>query len=262
MKNRYKYLNLVSLYDNMKILSFDCATRTLGYCLLEYRAVELFANFAQESAAALQACRLGPEEYNNSAVGIGDNLVLYKVWTCGVIDVTAGRLMRNVSLNRRRRLLVAALDKLMAEVTCINGHIDIVLLEDQPAKLNKGSRLVQEQIAMYFTMALGRPLGYNVPALTAGPKIKTIKPWRKLQCNFAEVLLGPRHIIVGKKDKVRAYAANKRRSVDVFARALSRGIVGAGPALLFKWPASVRDDIADAFLQAVAWAEEYGSLAL
>jgi hypothetical protein len=249
-----------------RILSFDCATRTLGYALVECRNIA--DNFGEDAAnvrAWIDDRTLATRQSLPK-----DCLSLYKLHNCGVIDVTAGRLIRNVSANRRRLMLIAALGRLIESLfhaenggaqgsTCALRPGDVVLLEDQPAKLNKGSRLVQEQIAMYFAM---RP--------ELGLKIKTIAPWRKLQCAFARAMCGAikkEGCVAGKsnkyKDKRAAYARNKRYSVDVLSRALVRGVVSGGgigaaspAAMLYKWPAAVHDDIADAFLQAVAWAED------
>lgn len=202
---------------SFKILSFDCANKTMGYCIM------------MVNAAAIN----DPQIYiNNLKNGAADNY-LFKLIAAGVIDICGGKLMKNTTSSARRRCLIERM-KFIFE----NWDFDLILLEDQPFGKNKYSWAVQEQIATICTL-------WNIP-------FKTIKPKMKLRLRFgsaAGITIGN---YIEKWGKGRP--TNKKFARDLMRWAMSIDLFHCGGMKKLNGiSAAFHSDIADSILQVIAF---------
>ena len=200
--------------DKIKILSFDCANRTLGYSI-----IEVFIKAFED-----------PYDFIYKKYIKNHNQLLFTLLKCGVYDLCRGQLLKNTNINKRRKHLLEFFNKLIDE-----NSIDFVLLEDQPFGKNKYSWAVQEQISMICSLK-------NI-------KCKNIKPKEKLYINFNKEITIENYI----KKYGRSRPTNKKFAKDLLRWCLSMKIFGQDMSILRGTPAVFHSDVADSILQVVAF---------
>jgi len=207
-----------------RILSFDCANRSLGVLDADVNVEieqDLIA-FAQTDRLCLAIAEAKQGDYTAAYAAVKDlaNITEFiKVRFSGVVDVLGCKL-KDTDPIFRVKCLKAALDKLEPA-----NSDTFVLIERQPPTRNYKSSSVQDQICMYY----------------ADCKLALMNPRAK---NRIHVLAGLEHSVFAKRCRD-LYTANKQHSAaniaefsDCFDLHLLDGIKKAN-----------HDDIADAVMQ-------------
>lgn len=204
-----------------RVVSFDIGVKNLACCVLE-----LDRDPTARGAAAAGA---GPERAR----------VLF--WT--VFSLAAEK-ERIPSVNELSGRLFAVLDELVLGLERVAGvaTLDMVLLENQPSRLNGAMKSLQMMIYSYFQLRRhweGRALA--VQMVSAGQKTQGH------DCAIAT----PESR--GYKPK-KGYALNKWNAVQI-----AHSYVAGDDALARRFAAHrKKDDLADALCQALAWARRHG----
>jgi hypothetical protein len=203
----------------MRILSFDSASKTLGYTY-----VDINEKYISEIQSISIESKIG------GIFIIMDNLL--RDMEIGVIDTLEGKKLKEVSKKDRIKRMKKSLDMFMTK------GIDLVLIEDQPKSImnrgkvgrfqNTNSSSAQDYISMYFVCK-----GIDIELVDPSLKNKF-----RLDITFDETIY---------KTK---YEINKARSIsnmEYILRAYDRLY------MISKIKKTVLDDAADSFMQMIAY---------
>jgi len=207
-------------------VSFDIGVKNLACCVL---ALERDPAARGAAAGAGAGAGSGPESAR---------VLFWKVFSL------AAEKERIPSVNELAGRLFALMDKFVAELESVGGvaTMDMVLLENQPSRLNGAMKSLQMMIYSYFQLRRhweGRALA--VQMVSAG---------KKTQGHDCEIATPES---CGYKPK-KGYALNKWNAVQI-AQAYIRG--DAELERLFAGHKK-KDDLSDALCQALAWARRGG----
>lgn len=216
-----------------RILSWDCAYRTLGWTIVtvdrnvHVRRAQLEQDIAMATTAESRVCAmLAMRDYLSS---------WFTVEQIGVDDVLDGKKVKNVRGIDRTR----ALRDYLVRRKALDDSADIVLVEGQPPalttgtvkKVNTGSSVVGHQLVFYFL----------------DQQVETISPGKK-----NKVCLAPRLAFEVFSGGNNTYEMRKRHAVascDELLCYMTRTALAQYLAI----PSVVRNNAADALLQVVAY---------
>ena len=203
----------------INILSFDCGNRSLGYTfarinidiLKDIRALNTLARKAQTDDDKLEVAA-------KTYVLIKNFIRVHK---SGVYDVTGASLNKSNSLQKTRFL-----KKVLDDIDAKFNPEDIVIIEQQPEKLNSKTIVIQGQLCMFY-------IDHN-PVIMPATRKNTI-------CFTKEI-----HYDVFRMKCRELYVANKQHSIANFLHfiknyKLEHMIDGIKKANY--------DDLADSFMQ-------------
>lgn len=209
----------------MRVLSFDCANRSLAIC---YATITDDAMYARSLSAALETKDVKKcEELINSYT---------IVHILKIVDVTKTKTMP--PFIKRTSLLKKALSVIDAEILKLDGDAgkgpDTVLIEYQMS-LNDKSRCVSQQLAMHY-----------IPVVGVTPAVYSVGPTLKNKVHFAADLDHG-----GFMEKYSTtYAANKNHARKNLEHWLK---IHNHEHFLKNVPKKNWDDLADAFMQIFGW---------
>ncbi len=146
----------------IRILSFDCANKSLAY---------FSANFDIQYLSKYAALRNKIIEQANDpkmSITAAANLIVFmrlNVFAenikCGVVDVLDGKKVADTELIQRTKCLKQKLDEIINAMP----KPDLVLIEAQPPNKNHKSSIVQDQLCMYF-------IDRKIECLLMDPRVK------------------------------------------------------------------------------------------
>lgn len=122
------------------------------------------------------------------------------------------------------------------------GYVDVVLIENQPARLSGAMKAIQMLVYGYFQMRNYLDRGFGQVTLWA--PVNKLKEHSKV-IDVTEV--------IGKKNKRAHYIVNKKKSVAYMLK-----YIECCPVLTQMMSTRKQDDYADALIQGLAWIRKQG----
>lgn len=207
----------------MRVLSFDCANRSLAVCYLT-----LMDNYEEKLKSALD------KKDSDECIRLINNYVTIHILK--IVDVTKTKTVPDTV--RRASLLKRALADIDNEISKMGERPDAVLIEYQMS-LNDKSRCVSQQIAMYYVDEHTAAPNYVDRVYFVGPTLKN------KVCFKHDLDHG--HFMEKHSSK---YTANKNHAKENLKYWLT---VHNQLHFLKNVPKKNHDDLADAFMQIFGW---------
>lgn len=228
--------------DCAQYLSFDCANKTLGWCIVEIRDMTDILHTLDTIIALIGVAT--PVEILAAIKGVTRAIRSAVRLDCGVNDLLKGKRVADVSDLDRTRALRAFLDELGARHRVTPDTI--IVIEHQPPKVGiasnttTGAAMVEHQLLMYYSAHQVR---------LASPKLKNnirLSPELDIGLYFAQV--GARF-----RDKTDARKVHAADSLRYFTTRFGISVAHinksqlnhAGDAFLLMWAerAIARDEV-------------------
>lgn len=209
----------------MKVLSFDCANRSLAVCYLDINE-----NFFKEMSLTLLKKESDTKE---KIISLVDNYAIIHILK--VFDLTKGNKCDTVERTNKLKRCLFELDELIASNETKENKIDTVLVEYQMSANDK-SRCVSQQILYHYA---------NLPC-----KLYLVGPTLKNKVFFKQDL--DHGTFMSKYSS--KYTANKNHTKENFLYWLK---IYNKTDIVKDIKKKNMDDIADAFMQVFGWLEHY-----
>lgn len=245
MENKYKYY-----------VSYDAADKTLARSFIKIEDLLTCATRAHNRLLNFISAAGTVEQLKDCLMKVKCDLQFINFYDYGVSDILHGKKVRDCTDLQRSKLLMSHLndsslsnDKLTHYAGKSNVH---VIIEHQPAKINSKSPQIEHQLTMYYLCG-----GHDVIHVCGAIKNK-ITLHKSFESYLSDELakISP----TTKDDKLRAakkaakYAARKKHSKETFELlCMTLGY----DHIINSCKRSVLDDLADSFMQALAYHFEY-----